>query len=707
MSKKPVRFHVEVKDVEITSGHYVVNAIAPPSDFSSQQQFTGNTFELVISGDSQYFAVSVIITGYRLNGKSYSCDAPISLLATFTLPDTDDVKVSPESSVASIYTFARMTHVDRQGNVLITGTERNMKIAYGMKQQLYRTEGVVADMIRQSPNGFETNSYPMFNSLCNLFYYCLTDTTCYAAFLAAVWHPKDVKNENFLQALRHLLHDPFTGAPVIYKLLADKPEVYKHSLTTMNVPDDKKAPDNWTLTLKINTSGAKNFIPAGSAFVVFDADDNAWVANNFRAGSGDSGTHCPVYKYDGTPASFSPVQGGGLLGVAFGAAIDPTKEYISFGNFGWGSEYNNPQQGSISRFNKEGRPVSPSNGFTLGLSRVQGMEYDSHGNLWMASVGCQDPFAPAPVGLYPFASEPSAVVVYLKQDDPAKEPTAENVLICDEFPIKHTTTSDPVYARTPYLKIFDVTPDNKGHAYVSCIGNYDSEHPEQCVVSAVYKVALEKDRMVVKKSWYSEYTNDRTGQTGYESLRQVAIDGDGHVVVVGVASSRATVLDAETLEKITYYDVETYNPWGVKIDSKQTVFLANFGRDEGEPAGDHTLDLQARFGVTMLRNTADPSSAKLLTVPTGGSEVMLANGHPLYGNQTRPGKPVILIKGEPVPTPIRMECYQPIMRLTSTNIDGAGNLWCMNNWKPSALVDVRSNPGGDGVVIFLGIAEPE
>jgi hypothetical protein len=48
------------------------------------------------------------------------------------------------------------------------------------------------------------------------------------------------------------------------------------------------------------------------------------------------------------------------------------------------------------------------------------------------------------------------------------------------------------------------------------------------------------------------------------------------------------------------------------------------------------------------------------------------------------------------------------MRLTSTNIDGAGNLWCMNNWKPSAIVDaVLDNPGGDGVVIFLGIAEPE
>jgi hypothetical protein len=144
----------------------------------------------------------------------------------------------------------------------------------------------------------------------------------------------------------------------------------------------------------------------------------------------------------------------------------------------------------------------------------------------------------------------------------------------------------------------------------------------------------------------------------------------------------------------------------VKIDKKETIFLANFGHDTGS-VRDNTLDLQAPFGVTMLRDASNPDSAQLLTVPTGGAEVMLANGHPLYGTQTRPAKPAVLIQGEPTFLQVRMKCYQPIMRLTSTNIDGAGNLWCMNNWKPSALVDVADNPGGDGVVIFLGIAEPE
>ncbi|WP_449398089.1 hypothetical protein [Chryseobacterium wanjuense] len=54
------------------------------------------------------------------------------------------------------------------------------------------------------------------------------------------------------------------------------------------------------------------------------------------------------------------------------------------------------------------------------------MEYDTHGNLWMASVGCQEPFAPSKTGVYPFESEPSAVVVYLKPKDEDVEKVSDS-----------------------------------------------------------------------------------------------------------------------------------------------------------------------------------------------------------------------------------------------------------------------------------------
>jgi hypothetical protein len=46
------------------------------------------------------------------------------------------------------------------------------------------------------------------------------------------------------------------------------------------------------------------------------------------------------------------------------------------------------------------------------------------------------------------------------------------------------------------------------------------------------------------------------------------------------------------------------------------------------------------------------------------------------------------------------------MRLTSVNADMAGNLWVANNWKPRGLQDLVLNPGGDGMVIFVGLGAP-
>jgi len=36
----------------------------------------------------------------------------------------------------------------------------------------------------------------------------------------------------------------------------------------------------------------------------------------------------------------------------------------------------------------------------------------------------------------------------------------------------------------------------------------------------------------------------------------------------------------------------------------------------------------------------------------------------------------------------------------------AGNIWTINNWKPNFDNDALLNPGGDGIVIFVGLAPP-
>jgi hypothetical protein len=47
-----------------------------------------------------------------------------------------------------------------------------------------------------------------------------------------------------------------------------------------------------------------------------------------------------------------------------------------------------------------------------------------------------------------------------------------------------------------------------------------------------------------------------------------------------------------------------------------------------------------------------------------------------------------------------------MMRQTKAGIDQAGNVWSLNNWKPDLDIDILFNPGGDGVVIFVGLAPP-
>jgi hypothetical protein len=47
-----------------------------------------------------------------------------------------------------------------------------------------------------------------------------------------------------------------------------------------------------------------------------------------------------------------------------------------------------------------------------------------------------------------------------------------------------------------------------------------------------------------------------------------------------------------------------------------------------------------------------------------------------------------------------------MMRQTGSVIDAAGNVWSINNWKPLFDVDAAGNPGGDGILIFVGVAAP-
>jgi sugar lactone lactonase YvrE len=132
-------------------------------------------------------------------------------------------------------------------------------------------------------------------------------------------------------------------------------------------------------------------------------------------------------------------------------------------------------------------------------------------------------------------------------------------------------------------------------------------------------------------------------------------------------------------------------PWGLCLDGNDDVWVANFG-----PLRPGVFEGR----LSQLAGTKQSSPGTPLTpeggylLPTAGDPVLLANGDPLYGPNQPP-------------------CTTPMMRTTGVTVDAAGNVWSCNNWKPDFVVDTgdpksgtEGNPGGDGILIWIGVAKP-
>ena len=617
------------------------------------------TVEISTAGSRFFYAVAEVL---QVEGEGYrgSSEGPLALLAVFDA-SSHEVALSEPSTVATVFCFAQFLDAQPGRGLRLSGLDRRLAIAYGMKNNFVRTQGALSPVIQSPPNGLQTNSLALLNFLSNLLYYSLVDPKVRAEFLQATERP------TVIEALYRLARQPFTEVDAIYASIADHPQPYSPSLPELNLPEGASpVPNQWTLTVKFNDSGAENFLPAGIGYVVFDKNDRLWLANNVRQGTPFSSTFGIVLESDGSPAPFSPVFGGGLLGAGFGVAVDSGGEKIAFGNFGWGPTEWNPQTGSMALFDCEGRVLSPPNGYTNGLSRVQGLAYDADGNLWMASWGNQDPMPPTK-SRFRFPNQNSALVVYLGGDP--------------EQAVVHAFDS-------PYHQSFDVVPDDQGYGYISNAGSQEAG-----IKSSVHKFRLRGGVLEEVARWESDYVNPQDGSEGFEVFRQVTLSPQGDVFVVGVASNRVVKLDSD-LQYVGEFTQNVHGPWGITFDEEGTMFVANFARDlSGDPLPEGLVE--GPYGVTVIHDE-DESTARLMTLPTGGEPVTLANGLPLYGYpETSEGRPIPL------------ESHDPLMRLTAAQIDRAGNLWALNNWKPSAVEDaVLGDPGGDGVVAFVGVAGP-
>jgi hypothetical protein len=562
--------------------------------------------------------------------------APGLQLATVIGPKLPGfVTLNELATVAAGYALAQFIDAG-----VVSGDEFGLRIAAGMNDNLVTTTtGESSPVMRSSPNADQTNSLRSTRALANLLaYYVRNGGAELGTLFALATPPGGVAPTNLLQTISNIARFPQQNITQIFNLTTQI-QIYRPSLL--------QSPDAWTIVVKVNDTGNDDFLFGGPGNLAFDADGYAWITNNVFQTTPYSGNFNVVLMPNGRPADGrqdtpnSILLGGGALGAGFGVSIAPNGN-VWMGNFGWGGPAYNPSpdgNGSVTEYNKHGKPVSGALGYQGGVDRAQGIATDPQGNVWICS----------------FAND--RVVVFPKGDP--KRPII----------FQGAAGSAP----------FDVQIASDGTAWVTFSGGLAPGSN-----SSVARLALSNGQI-------HQIFNQPIGHAN----KALSLDSQGQAWVASGGDSCIYLLDDEGNVAGQFTGGGIDSPWSTAVDGDDNIWVANFGPQTLVPPGNDFTN--ARLTKLAGSNpatrppglqTGDPiSPASGYTLPSAGEQVLLHNGDPLYG-------------------PGALPAFTPFMRVTGITIDQAGNVWAVNNWKPNIEVDILSNPGGDGICIFVGLAKP-
>jgi hypothetical protein len=526
---------------------------------------------------------------------------------------------------------------------VISGNSFGLQIAAGMNDNIVAfATGQSSPVLLSSPNADQTNSLRSTRSLANLLAACVVDPSVTARLFDLTTPAGGSPPSNTAQALANLARDPGQNVDRIFALTLLS-DLYDPPLVTM--------PDAWTVTVKINDSGSDepDRLISGPGNIAFDKRGYAWVTNNTVQGTSCSGRFNLVFKPNGQPADgtngtpLSPLTGGGVLGAGYGVTID--NHSVWFGNFGWGNSDNCTPNPIPS--------PSPGNG-SVSRFTLTGMPVSPPDAYQGGPVRAQGMAADADGNIWISSVGNNRVYVF-----------------------KHGNPQQPVsFDQNFGSRPFDIAIAADGSAWVT---NGFGPPP-----ATIAKYALVNGELVQQ---FRHLLGDQ--------LRGMSLDSHGNAWIAS-QGERAEFVYA--LRAVDGSEIGHFNgggidhPWGMTVDGEDNVWVGNFG--PLHPGSNFTGRLTKLWGVNAPpgHNVGDPISPSTgYTVPSAGSEVLLHDGTPLYGYGHPPGPP----------------CFIPAMRCTDVNIDQAGNIWSINNWKPDFDIDtVGMNPGGDGIIIFVGLAPP-
>ena len=425
-----------------------------------------------------------------------------------------------------------------------------------------------------------------------------------------------------------------------------------YALTTLSdayEPALERMPDAWTVTVKVNDTGDDANLFAGLGNLTFDSRGYAWITNNVNQGTPDSSQFMVVLKPNGQPSDgtngtpLSPLTGGGLLGGGFGVTIDPQGS-VWVSNFGWGHRH------CTTCF-----PTPDGNG-SVSEFTASGVPLSPDSGYQGGPVRVQGMAADAQGNIWIASFGTDSVYVFLGGDP----------------------NQSVFYQQYSGSQPFGLVIAADGTAWVTNGGGLDGQDPRSVAKYELVNGALHRQ--------FQHFFG--------QALKGLALDSQGNAWVTSQGNSTIYAIrpDGTPLGKFTGGGIN--GPWGVAVDGEDNVWVANFG--PLQPGSNFTSGRLSELGGSnraarppgkKLGDPISPSSG--YTVPSAGSQVLLHNGDPLYGYG---------IGAQP--------SFTPLMRLTNVVIDQAGNIWALNNWKPDFDIDACCNPGGDGVVIFVGLAAP-
>lgn len=413
-------------------------------------------------------------------------------------------------------------------------------------------------------------------------------------------------------------------------------------------PALERMPDAWTVTVKVNDTGNDLHLFAGLGNLTFDSRGYAWITNNVIQRTPYSGRFLVVLKPNGKPSDgtngkpLSPVTGGGLLGGGFGVTVDPQGS-VWASNFGWG-----PTDCGFCF------PTPDGNG-SVSKFTAAGIPLSGNEGYQGGPVRVQGMVADAEGNIWIASYGNDSLYVFLGGDPNQSVPFPEY------------TGSQP----------FAIALAADGTAWVGNSGGINGQYQSSVAKFALVNGMLQRQFLVPVGT----------------ALKGMSLDSQGNAWIASQGDNMIYAIrpDGTKIGHFTGGGID--GPWGATVDGEDNIWVSNFGPlQTGSNFTDGRLSKLAganRATRPPGKKLGDPISPPTgYTVHSAGSEVLLHNGEPLYG---------------PPPLP---PSFAPMMRQTNSMIDQAGNIWSLNNWKPDFDFDLCCDPGGDGVVIFVGLAAP-